>query len=190
MVNNSSDKFKYDSCVSRGQCSINPKTASLQEILVLYLKITAYYVLKTNILHNDKNIQNLIFDTISTMTSYSDFSENDFNRLNSRFMNILPEILSGYEQCCDEADEQPEYMKTDFKYTADIINSIRQEEREFLSRMRETSQDIINFYKIIFIVIKSFCSNIVENRDYGEIYTKACPIHEIPLEEPKKKQCC
>ena len=43
---NFNDEYKYDSCTSRGQCSLNPKTTALQEITLTRLKTASYYALK------------------------------------------------------------------------------------------------------------------------------------------------
>ena len=46
MLNNSYEDFQYDSCISRGICSINPRNSALQTILVLYLRLFAKFLLK------------------------------------------------------------------------------------------------------------------------------------------------
>ena len=40
------EDFQYDSCVSRGICSISPKNSALQTVIVLYLRIFAKYLIK------------------------------------------------------------------------------------------------------------------------------------------------
>lgn len=73
---NYNEDYQYDSCVSQGICSVNPRTSSLQEVLVLYLKLTAYYALK--LYENggsDEKARNIIMNTISVMVSNFEFSE-------------------------------------------------------------------------------------------------------------------
>ena len=40
------DNLQYNSCVSRGICSVNPRTSALQNVLGLYLHLCAKYCLK------------------------------------------------------------------------------------------------------------------------------------------------
>ena len=42
MCYNYNEDYQYDSYVSQGVCSVNPRTSSLQEVLILYLKLTAF----------------------------------------------------------------------------------------------------------------------------------------------------
>ena len=46
MNNEYNSGYQYDRCISRGICSINPTTASLLEVIILYLKNIAYYGLE------------------------------------------------------------------------------------------------------------------------------------------------
>ena len=64
--------YRYDSCISRGICSMNPRTSSLQEVLVLFLKASAHYALK--LYENDivdekiKAINNITKEDIITVS--------------------------------------------------------------------------------------------------------------------------
>ena len=40
------EDFQYDSCVSRGICSINPRNSALQTVLVLYLRLFAKFAIE------------------------------------------------------------------------------------------------------------------------------------------------
>ena len=46
MNNYFSEDFQYDSCVTRGICSMSPKNSALQTVIVLYLRICAKYLIK------------------------------------------------------------------------------------------------------------------------------------------------
>ena len=46
MTNKNSNNFQYNSCISKGICSVNPRTYSLQAVLILFLKIIAKYSIK------------------------------------------------------------------------------------------------------------------------------------------------
>ena len=165
MMYNYNDDYQYDSCVSRGICSINPRTSSLQEVLVLYLKLTSYYAQKLyNMGVKDKEAKKIIIDTISIMVSNPEFSENDFEALTSAFNRILLRLIKLYEKTCDEKNEAIDYLKTVLKLDTkiDIIKSIQLGEKEFLEKTKSLNNDIRDLYKILFVLTKSMCINILE----------------------------
>ena len=66
MLNNSYDDYQYDSCVSRGICSISPRNSALQTVLVLYLRLFAKYASELDDINSiDKETKNFILNTIS-----------------------------------------------------------------------------------------------------------------------------
>ena len=69
------EEYQYDSCISRGICSINPRISALQTIIVLYLRLFAKYSYGLNI---EKNIQTFILNTISITINNPEFNENSF----------------------------------------------------------------------------------------------------------------
>ena len=170
MTNDYTQNFQYDSCTSRGQCSTNPKTASLQEILILYLKISAYYALKTLDYNINNRIRNLIIKTLSIMTSHSDFSEADFSELSNEYIKELPDMIKLYEENCRAENVEPELLKTDFKFarSRNIIKSIRRGEKEFLNKIKQIPQDVIDYYRTIFVIVKSISVNILDYKSYGK----------------------
>ena len=157
--------YQYDSCISRGICSMNPRTSSLQEVLVLYLKNASYYALKlyeNEVL--DKRVQALILNTISILVSNPQFSENDFNTLTHAYNEELPRLIEAYEDICNKKNIEPEYLKTVIKYNKelDIIKAIQLGEKEFLKKVKEHSQEIQDLYRILFVIAKSICINVLD----------------------------
>ena len=157
--------YRYDSCISRGICSMNPRTSSLQEVLALYLKASAYYALK--LYENyivDERIKGMILNTISILVSNPQFSETDFNVLTQAYNTELPRLIKEYEEMCNEKGTEPEYLKTVIKYNKelDIINAIQLGEKEFLKKVKELSQETQDLYRILFVIAKSICINILD----------------------------
>ena len=157
--------YRYDSCISRGICSMNPRTSSLQEVLALYLKASAYYALK--LYENyivDERIKGMILNTISILVSNPQFSETDFNVLTHAYNTELPRLIKEYEEMCNEKGIEPEYLKTVIKYNKelDIINAIQLGEKEFLKKVKELSQETQDLYRILFVIAKSICINVLD----------------------------
>ena len=167
---NYNEDYQYDSCVSQGICSVNPRTSSLQEVLVLYLKLTAYYALK--LYENggsDEKARNIIMNTISVMVSNFEFSEKDFEALANGFKNILPPLIKKYESLANVKDDIPESLKSVLKLDekADIIRSIKLGEQEFLKKAKEISAESRDLYKILFVLAKSICINVLDLESFG-----------------------
>ena len=165
MSYNYNEDYQYDSCVSQGICSVNPRTSSLQEVLVLYLKLTAFYALrlqKKGII--DKDARSIILDTISVMVSNYDFSEKDFKLLTKRFNKILPILTQKFKSACAQKNSIPECLNPvlKFSHNTDIIKSIQLGEKEFLRKSQSLSVETRDLYKIIFVMVKSICINILD----------------------------
>lgn len=167
---NYNEDYQYDSCISRGLCSINPRTSSLQEVLLLYLKLAAYYTLK--LYENgyaDEDARNIILNTISVMVSNFEFSENDFETITAKFNKILPDLIEKYKTLCKEKNLEPDFMKSNLKFNqvADIVKSIQFGEKEFLNKLKNLSSELRDLYKISFVLAKSVCINILDLETFG-----------------------
>lgn len=171
MTYNYNEDYQYDSCVSQGICSVNPRTSSLQEVLVLYLKLAAYYALKLyQVGHSDERVRNLIMNTISVMVSNFEFSEKDFEALTGGFNEILPDIIKKYKSFCPDEDETiPEALNSLLKFNQkiDIIKSIQLGEKEFLKKSKDIPSEIRDLYKILFVLAKSICINVLDLETFG-----------------------
>ncbi len=170
MIHNYNEDYQYDSCVSQGVCSINPRTSSLQEVLILYLKLASYYALKLD--ENgvqDNHTRNIILNTISILVSNFEFSERDFRVITEGFNKILPPLIKKYEEVCKNSNIVPECLKSilKFKQSSDIIKSIRFGEREFIKKSKLLSPDIRDLYKILFVLAKSICINVLDLESLG-----------------------
>ena len=176
MMYNYNDDYQYDSCVSRGICSINPRTSSLQEVLILYLKLTSYYAQKLYEMGvKDNDAKKIIIDTISIMVSNPEFSENDFEALTSEFNTILSRLIKLYEETCNEKNENIDYLKTvlNLDTKIDIIKSIQLGEKEFLEKAKKLNNEIRDLYKILFVLAKSMCINVLELESFDYIDEEA-----------------
>ena len=171
MKNNFNEDYQYNSCTSRGICSINPRTSSLQEIVLMYMKQAAYYIIKLeNTDYNNPEIKNLILNSISAMVSNTSFSETDFKMITQHFNTLLPELIKEYENFCKKENIPPKYLKTKLKFdkTTDITKSIRMGEQEFLKKINSVPSQIRYIYNLMFVVVKSICTNIQDLETFGE----------------------
>ncbi len=170
MTNNFNEDYQYDSCTANGRCSVNPRISSLQEVLILYLKLLAHYALKLHENNKKDDIaKNIILNIISVMVLNSDFSEKDFEKIILRLNNELPRIKEEYSALCEQNDLVPDYLKSVLKFDdkADIIKSIQLGERELLKKIESISQEVRNLYTILLVLAKSICINLLDLESFS-----------------------
>lgn len=165
------EDFQYDSCTARGICSINPRTSALQGVLLIYLKFISKYALNLNkkgIV--DNNIKNLILNTIALAVANPEFTEGSFTAIVSVFKEELPKIIEKYNDICDEVDFEDESLNSLelFKQTEDIISAIKFGEKQVLKNIQNISPQILDMYKIMFVIAKSISINLMDLESFQE----------------------
>ncbi len=167
--------FQYDSCISRGICSVNPRTYALQAVLVLYLRFITKYAL--NLYQHeiiDKNVENLILNTITITISNPEFTENSFTSAVKRFKEELPSIIQKYNDICGEEDFAEERIGNLelFKETKDIISAIKYGESEIQKNVDSMNPEIRDLQKIMLIIAKSISINLMDLESFDKNYDK------------------
>ena len=167
---NKEQGYQYDRCISRGICSINPATASLQEVIILYLKTISFYGLKLEKMGvRDTKIFNLVLNTISILSSNYEISSRNFEVINSAFQTEIPRVIEEYEKQCSIQNIECEKLELSFDLTkkANINDYIRLGEKAFNKRIQSFSGDILNLYRILFLLAKSISINLLIYESYG-----------------------
>lgn len=170
MTNYNNQEYQYDSCTSKGICSVSPKTSSLQEILILYLKYASYYLLKIlKYTPIDEELKNLILNTISLIASGIELSESDFKSLADIYNKKIPELINQYKKYSADNGIKPALVKTilNFGKKTDIIKSIQLGEKEFNKKTQLMSADNQGLHKVLSLIARSLCVNILELESYG-----------------------
>lgn len=174
MTNNSPD-FQYDSCISRGICSINPRTYALQAVLVLYLRFITKYAL--NLLQQgivDKKAEELILDTITITVSNPEFTENSFASAITMFKEELPIIIKKYNDVCEKEDFANDKIGDVelFRETKTITDSIKYGEQEINKNLEKLSIEVRDLQKIMLIIAKSISINLMDLESFDKNYEK------------------
>lgn len=156
MTNENYSDYQYNRCSSRGICSINPITASLQEVIFINLRQAADCWLKVKESgKNDKRIQNLVLNTLSVLGSNYEISKTNFEMINSAFETELTRMKNELGEICSNEDSP--FCKND----AELKDYIRYGEKESNKRVQALSTEERNLFKILFVLIKSLCINIL-----------------------------
>lgn len=163
MTNENYSDYQYNRCSSRGICSINPMTASLQEIIFINLKHAADCWLKVKESgKNDTRIQNLVLNTLSVLSSNYEISKTNFEMINSAFKTELSSMKNEPGEIC--LNEESPFCKNN----AELKDYIRYGEKEFNKRVQAFSAEERSLLKILFFLIKSLCINILTYNNFEQ----------------------
>ena len=165
MFYNYNEDYRYDSCISKGICSINPRTSSLREVLVMYLKQLAFYTLQLKYLGIKNNsTEDIILNTLSGLMSNLETGNKQFYNTLINLKTIIIESIDIYNRTCYERDIKPKEIETNLKLNRklDITELIRLGEKEFSKKLKSISDEKRTIFEILFLVLKSICINLVE----------------------------
>lgn len=169
MFYNYHEDYQYDSCIAKGICSINPRTFSLSEVLVMYLKQLAFYTLKLKRLGLKNNAtENIILNTLSGLMSNLEIGNEQFYKTLLNLKTIIIESIKEYKKICETKNIKPQFAPTELKLTKQhsISELIRLGEKEFTEKFKNVDEDKKNLYEIIFSILKSICINLVELQSF------------------------
>ncbi|MCD8378417.1 MAG: hypothetical protein LUB59_06485, partial [Candidatus Gastranaerophilales bacterium] len=174
------EDYQYDSCISKGICSINPRTSSLREVLVMYLKQLAFFTLQLKYLGVKNNAtEDIILNTLSGLMSNLETGNKQFYQTLVNLKTIILESVETYNRICSERNITPKKIQSDIKLhkNLNITELIRQGEQEFSRKLKSVSDEKRNLYEILFLVLKSICINLVELKSFNINYD--CAYNEI-----------
>ena len=170
MFHNYFEDYGYDNCTSRGVCTISPRMASIQEIILLYLREFAGYTLKLKQFNiDDENIKSLILNTLSAFVSNPEISDNTFSNVICTFTKELESLKQKYISACEERALTPELIESAFdeQKSCNVITSIRLGEKQYNKRVEEeTTPKTVQ--ELIFFTAKSITTYIYKLHTYGE----------------------
>lgn len=169
------DEYQYDSCISRGICTINPRLSALQTIIVLYLRFFAKYAKKLEL---DKETKNFVLNTLSITIYNPEFNENSFFYAIKIFQEELPRIMAMSAELDSEIDLESEKEKilVLFKETSDVIQSIRYGERVIKRSFEKIPTKIRDLYNIVLVIAKSLSINLLDLESFDKENQEAFPM--------------
>ena len=185
------EEYQYDSCISRGICSINPRISALQTIIVLYLRLFAKY---SNNLNVEKSVQDFILNTISITNNNPEFNENSFLFAIEHFKRYLPQMMAKYLEKNPEDDMKLEHEKALelFRETSDIISAIKFGEKILNLAIENIPTQIRDLYNLMLVISKSISINLLDLESFEKENTEAFStilnlLNRINLEEKNLK---
>ena len=169
--------YETEGYMSKGISSVNPSLASVQEIILLYIKELTFYVLKLKEFNATNNeIKKNIIETSFNLITGIDYNQETFNNLISKLYDYIHQSKFLYTKLCHEKNIEIELNKSYFKFSKkiDLSDAIRKGEKYFLKKIKSFSQKQKDLYEIMLFLIKSMIVKIVEiqclGKDHDEAY--------------------
>lgn len=172
MKNEFSEDYQYNSCISRGICSINPRTSALQYVMVLYLRIFAKYLIGSEV---DNEIKCFILNTLSITIYNPEFNENSFLFAVNKFKENLPKIIKKYFENNPNKDMEIEKNKAIelFENTSNITDAIKYGEKSFKISQEKIPANIRDMYNIMLVISKSLSINLLDLESFDKNHNEA-----------------
>lgn len=158
-------QYEYDECIANGICSIDPSLSSLQEVILLYLKELAFYLLELKDLGvSNEKIKDNVLDTISGLISNIDYGQEQFQLVINRLYGDLLQAKELYTSLCEKHNLEANVLKSTLKISRNfsLSDAIKQGERTFLKKNKLFTVEQKNLFEVILLVIKSVCINLAE----------------------------
>ena len=171
MNDKNNETHQYDSCSAKGICSVEPRTSSLQEVLITYLKLLAFYSIELKKFGGQNNdVQKIILNTISTLMNKLETANEQFNQSLINLKTILSETKKTYLEVCKENNYSPKDISNNIKLEdkIDLTELIKEGSKEFNSRIESLSKETKDLFEIVLFVVKSLAINTIELQEYSE----------------------
>ena len=172
MKNSEYNFFNFDSgdCTSRGVCTLSPGIVSLQELVLHFIKLAAFYIVRLSDLglHNHK-IEDKIINDVASLIYINEYNEKQVYELAIQCYYIFLNSKNRYKFECSQRniipDKIDELIDFDVNYT--LSKSISFGDilvRRLYSRIPAENR---NISQILFTVLKSACQNISKLFDFN-----------------------
>lgn len=168
--------YEYDEFATKEIYSANPALSSLQEVILIYLKEIAYYLLKLKDFGaSNEIIKENIIEAISGIISHTEFNQTQFQKIIVTLSQDLSQTKLLYSTLCTKNHQEPQFLKQNFKpgKKFDITEIIRKGEIYFIKKNTTYSYDQKNLLDIMLVLIKNICIKIIQIRSYNKNYDKA-----------------
>lgn len=169
MFYNSSNSFEYNECVSRGACSVSPTISTMQEVMFILLRQTAYYLVKLKDFGvNHLDMEKSIISEIALLDAAKDFSEKQILEAFSIHYTELVKARKEYLKLCKDNNKQCKDLKNLLKFSpkTGLSAILKRGDKEFLQKYKLQNAKYLS--DILSAVLKSVCVNLVNVYDMGE----------------------
>ena len=162
--------FGSDSCVSKGSCALTPDIASLQEVILYFIKLTSVYIIKLYefSLSNSK-LNERIIDILASLLYVNEYSEKQMYEMAQSVYLMYKSSMNRYIFECSKNNIKPDLTEEIFESSRiNIISEVISFGNLLLKKIYYIqSTELRNSSQILFTVLKSVCQNISKLFDFN-----------------------
>ena len=169
-MKNSSDNFGYNECVSRGVCSVIPSIAALQEVMLVILRQSSYYVLKLESAKVDvSGIKSSIINIIANYMFLPELNEVSLISVVAYSYGNLLSLKERYKAHCKDFNIKYKDVNSLLQISSAMSMSqiITLGEKIFRDKYKKATTLRKNYSELLFILIRSFASSVVKLNSFG-----------------------
>lgn len=159
------------SCVSEGLCSINPIITSLQEVILLYLRELAFYLLELeNMGVCNEKIKQSLMTALSVVVSDVLLSQEQFEEITHPLMESISEAKRVYIKVCDERNIKPNMIKPFLKHNRKLTlsSALMIGEKHLLKKNTNPDTEQKNLNEIVLLLLRSIYMRLHELKEFGK----------------------
>lgn len=171
-----SSPCEYDEFSSKGICTVSPSVSPSQEIILIYLREIAYYLLKLKEFGaSNAVIKENIIEALSGIITNVDYNHNKFKHLVVILEQDVSQARTLYSKLCQKNNVKANFLKKHFKHSQnlDIAETIKKGERHYIKRNIYYTSEQKSLFEVMLFLIKNLCLKILQLKSYKKIYEKA-----------------
>lgn len=174
MFYNSSNNFEYNECVSRGACSVSPNISSMQEVMYILLRQTAYYLVKLKDFDiKMRDIEKDVISEIALIDAAKDLSEAQIlDAFSKQYINLV-KSRKEYLKVCKEQNKQCKDLVNLLKLSpkTSLSTILKKGDKEFIQKYKKQNPKYLS--DILSAVLKSVCVNLLNLFELDKFYEDA-----------------
>lgn len=165
--------YENDELIAKEIYTTSPTLSYLQEIILIYLKESAYYLLKLKEFGaQNEVIKQNILEAISGMIANIDYNKPQFQKLITVLSSDLNQVKTMYSTLCQKNNVEPKFLKTYLKYIKkfDLTTVMKNGEKYFIKKNATYTLDQKNLFDVMLFLIKNICVRIIQIKEYKKDY--------------------
>lgn len=170
MNNNNLENFneEINECTARGACTIAPNIAALQELVMYFLKQSAFYLLKLEKLGaNNPSIKAEIINDLSALIFVNEFNEEQIFTIAMKGYFLLQNTKQTYKKLNNSTNSLELKNKINFNNNTNLAKAISYGENLLRQKYNNIQKEKKHLIDILEIVIKSTCLHLAKLNDIG-----------------------
>lgn len=162
------ENMGYKDCAIEGNCSIDPVTYSLMEVLLYELKQITYYMVKMMELgYDNRPLKTQIIRYLSLVIVGYEFNRQEFEQILKEINREKKNVEDFFIKTCEEKNLDCQIMRSPKEMeNFEFSNIVDQGERQAMLRNKAMSSNIKNLTEIILQLLKSASVRLVELGEY------------------------